>query len=111
MIEKKLIEEGGKILMDKDFPIENFADNPWGAWSSAYTGPLGTYGSAFWALIMGTIALVLYMKTENIAVPLTVILLMSSLAIPFMGPFTRWFVIAAGMSFGVLIFYMLSEGR
>jgi len=92
-------------------PPENIIDDPWGVAWNPYTGPFEPYGSIFWAILMGSLCIVLYIKTESVIAPLVVIFLMGMLAAPLAGPFAGYFILASGAALGVLIFYLIVKRR
>jgi len=88
---------------------ENILNNLWDSIWEGYTSAFGPYGATFFALMIGVLSIVMYMKTENVGAVLVTILLTAALVSPFMGPFARYFIIAAGAAFGVLIYYLIVE--
>lgn len=104
-----LMTKAAELLAGVD--PENIPSDLWGSIWEAYTSVFDPYGGVFFAFLIGVVSIVMYMKTENIGVVLVTILLAASLVSPFMGPFAKYFIITAGASLGVLIYYLIIERR
>lgn len=92
--------------------LENILDNPLGSALNEYSKVFAPFPEIFFALaFLAVPTVVVAMKTDDVAPPLIVLILGSFMVGSFVGQFGRYFIIFAGILFGILLFKLAKEVR
>lgn len=97
-------------VITMDIAIENILSQPWSAAFDPYVSLFGGFPEVFYGLFLIAVpTLIVGMKTQKLIPPLMVLIFGSFLVAPFAGQFSMFFMLAAGICFGIL-FYAIAKG-
>lgn len=92
--------------------LENILDNPLGSALQQYSVHFQPHPGIFFGIAFIAIpTIIVGMKTDNVTPPLVTLILGSLMVSPLVGDWGRYFMLFAGIVFGVLLFILAKGAR